>query len=651
MKLFPYLIFLIFSFPGQGNALQQYSRKDYKDSLTYLLTQQITDSIKARAGFLLADEWSYTDTLKAKQFLEQARKFSGKNKYLQGLYYFYGGQVFFEIDKRQAEKLYLKADSLLGKFETAESYYFRAKAWHNYGACRQHDDDSKTMLAVLINKAIPLAIKSGNKEYLATNYADVGLIFMNQWQYDKAATYYDKAISILKLTTQTKPGSTGIYIDAVSNLLYMDNLVDAKKLIEITRPMVKPGTDLEIGFYSNEAIYYRKSKQYAKSLSRLDKALSTANKLENDYLVEGVMFLKYKSLTAMGNYGQAKNVLLHIVNNKTMKFNQNSLMHYDELAQTFVRLGDMKSAYKWQKEYSTLLDSTSKRQLNKEINALEIKFHNSENQKRIGDLNTANIKAKLEAKNTKLLVWLTGSASLFLFATVISILFFYRNDKRSSAQKAQIKLTKAMVKAQDVERTRVARDLHDGLGGMLTMVKLNLEDFAHENRNVAVTGLTEIVSQLSGSVKELRRISHNMMPEMLLQQGLEASLNDLCKLQENKNLHVDFQFLNIQSSMLTEEQITIYRIIQELLANVVKHSGAKNVYLQCAQHGSLFFITIEDDGKGFAVDPLTQVHGIGLNNIRSRVAYLQGKIEFLSAEQQGTSINIELNVTSAGLIG
>lgn len=648
-NIYNLIFYLIYStlFLPLYSAAQQYP-DSYKDSLTHILTKKTTDSIKARTAFLLADEWSYTDTLKANQFLEQGRIFSGKNKYLLGLYHFYSGQIFFETNKKQAEKLYLKADALLGIFENAEAYYFRAKAWHNYGACRQHDDDPKTMLAVLIDKAIPLAIKSGNKEYLATNYADVGLIFMNEWQYGKAATYYDKAIATLKQTTQTKPGSIGIYIDAVSNLLYMDNLVDAKKLIDIARLMVKPGTEFEIGFYSNEAIYYRKSKQYANSLSRLDKALLAANKLKNDYLVESVMFLKYKSLTAMGNYEQAKNILLHIVSNKTIRFNQNRLMHYDELAKTFVRLRDMKSAYRWQKKYSTLLDSTSQHQLNKEINALEIKFHNSENQKKIAELNSANTKAELDAKNSHLVSWLLASAGFFLLAVLVFGYLSYRKNKKSSAQNEQIKITQAMLKGQEDERTRVARDLHDGLGGLLAGLKINLSDLAEESQISAYKNeLPGIISQLDTSVTELRRIAHNMMPEMLLKFGLEPSLRDLCTALTTKNLSIDFQCLGINPQIPMQEQINIYRIVQELLANAVKHAQAANVLLQCSQSKGVFFITIEDDGIGFDTGTSGKELGIGLSNIKSRVAYMKGKMEILSKNNdQGTSINIELHVTA-----
>jgi two-component system NarL family sensor kinase len=647
MKFTRYLIFLIFSLPWYGKAQQQDPGKDYKDSLSYILTQQKADSVKARISFLLSDEWSYTDTLKAKQFLENGRKFSGGNKYLKALYHFYQGQLFFDIDRPRAKRSFLKADSLLLPFVNAEAYYFRARAWHNYGAmCQIEDNNYEAMLSALTDKAIPLAIKSGNKEYIAQNYADIGLIFSNNLQYDKAKFYYDKSLILLSKAKKAGSNKVYIYIDAIRNLLYMNNLGEAKKLLNKLRPMIVPGLESEIGFLEMEGLYFIESKQYQSAINSLNKALADANKLKKPNLGEKILFQKYRAYTGMGRYDKAKEILLALIKNPILKSNNNRLLQYYELAGTYARLGDMQSAYKWQKEYSSLMDSTGKSQLNREINALEIKFRNAESQRKIAELNTANTKAALDAKNSRLINWLLGSASLFLLVFAASIYFFYRSYQRSSAQKAQIEITEAMIKAQNKERSRIARDLHDGLGGMLTTIKRNVEDYAHENKNSDHIKLNTMVSQLNGSIKELRQIAHNMMPEMLLKLGLEASLKDLCVMLTTKSLHVDFHCLGIQNTILVDEQITIYRIIQELLTNTVKHADATHVLLQCAQHEKVFFITIEDDGKGFDTDVLTQMQGIGLSNIKNRVAYLHGNVEFLSREHQGTSINIELNVTA-----
>lgn len=645
MKLISYLCCFCLLLPLYGNA-QNVSANGYRDSLAHILTGRASDSIKARASFLLSDEWSMTDTAKAAEFLEQGRIYSGANRYLQALYQFYSAMLLFDKDRRTAEQVFLRTDTLLSSFTMPEAYYFRARCWHNYGALREKEDDSKTMLAVLIDKAIPLAIKSGNKEYLAQNYADIGLIFMNRWQYEKAKSYYDKAIALLKETTQSRADNIFIYINAIRNLLYMDKLGEAKQLIDYSQQMVLPGTEAEIAFLTNQGIYFNEIKQYQNSLNVLDRALKVAQDLKFPYLAESVMFQQYRVFTGMRKYEKAKNVLLRVIDNPTLNYSQNRLMEYYELAATYSKLGDMASAYKWQQAYGVLLDSIGKQRLANEINALEIKFRNVENQQKIVALNAENAKTHYMVKSSRLINWLLGSASLFLLVVIVLGYFFYRYNKRNEVQQEKIKITQAMLKGQEDERKRVARDLHDGLGGMLASVKINLSGFAQEKERNNIE-LYNIINNLDNSVKELRRIAHNMMPEMLLKLGLEASLKDLCESHLSERLKISFHCLGIKSTIPVEKQITIYRIIQELLANVVKHADAKNVLLQCSQTDDVFFITIEDDGKGFDTTAISGTAGIGLNNIRSRVAYLQGRMEILSgSDQQGTSINIEVHVNS-----
>jgi len=633
-----FYLYLSLLLPLWGKA-QHNPAKGYRDSLAYELTQPTTDSNKARISFLLSDEWSYTDTVKAKEFLEQGKALAKGNRYLMALHSFYLAQLLFETDRPQAEKMYLRSDSLLSIFKTAEAYHFRARAWHNYGALREQDDDSKTMLAVLIDKTIPFSIQSGDRNYLARNYSDVGMIFMNQWQYDKAAPYFEKAINILDQSTALKSNDVSVYINAIRNFVFMDSFALAKKLIDKAKPMVTPGSEAEIDFLINEGMYYKDMKQYQQSLNSLKHALTVADELKKPYLRESVMFQQYRTFSDMGKYEQAKDILLRIVNTGVYNSSMNRLMHSYELAGTFAKLGDMASAYKWQKEYGTLLDSISKSRNAKDINALEAKFRNAENEKKIVELNAANEKANFAAKSNRLTSALLGIVSLFLLIVVVLGYYFYRNNRKSFAQQEQIKITQAMLDGQEAERTRVARDLHDGLGGMLAAVKINLSDYAQEGKKE----LDGIIHQLDQSVSELRRIAHNMMPEMLLRLGLEASLRDLCGSLLSENLVIDFQYLGVDKTIPAQEQITIYRIVQELLANAVKHANARNVLLQCSQLEGVFFITIEDDGKGIREEG----HGMGLNNIKSRVAYLNGKMEILSkGPQQGTSINIELHVTA-----
>lgn len=153
--------------------------------------------------------------------------------------------------------------------------------------------------------------------------------------------------------------------------------------------------------------------------------------------------------------------------------------------------------------------------------------------------------------------------------------------------------------------------------------------------------LEPVISQLDNSITELRRISRNMMPESLLKLGLEASLKDMCAAIRSPELKVVFNAFNIDTAIPMQTQVVIYRTIQEIITNALKHARANIIMLQCSEADGTFFITVEDNGVGF--NPDAGHEGIGLKNIRNRVALLKGNIT-IDSSKEGTIINIELNV-------
>ena len=202
-----------------------------------------------------------------------------------------------------------------------------------------------------------------------------------------------------------------------------------------------------------------------------------------------------------------------------------------------------------------------------------------------------------------------------------------------------------MLDGEERERVRVARDLHDGLGGMLAGVKLNLSGWANDHADVPQDkDLGKVIDQLDSSVTELRRIARNMIPETLLNFGLEQALKDLVTFYMKDDLNIDFQPFNIARDIPISTQLNIYRVVQELLSNAVKHANATELVLQCSQNEKNFLITVEDNGRGFDPDKLKTSKGIGLHNLQSRVEFMNGKMELITAPGEGTTVNIEIEL-------
>lgn len=155
------------------------------------------------------------------------------------------------------------------------------------------------------------------------------------------------------------------------------------------------------------------------------------------------------------------------------------------------------------------------------------------------------------------------------------------------------------------------------------------------------------LDMLDGSIKEMRRVAHNMMPEALLQYGLDTALRDYTgEINRAGMLQVMYQSINMENKNINNSSaVIIYRIVQELLNNIVKHAGAQKALVQLVLQGNTLLVTVEDDGKGLDRQQLENASGIGWKNIRSRIAFLKGVIDIQSTAGKGMSVNMEFTLS------
>ncbi|MFK8165697.1 MAG: tetratricopeptide repeat protein [Lewinella sp.] len=245
-----------------------------------------------------------------------------------------------------------------------------------------------------------------------------------------------------------------------------------------------------------------------------------------------------------------------------------------------------------------------------------------------------------------------GLASLGLLATGIWLLLRSRlNVQKSEAlrleserkselevlnQQAELNSLRSMIEGQEVERKRVAKDLHDGLGGLLATVKARLS---------AEAPTATVANQLiDRACTEVRRIAHNMMPQTLALSGLSGSVRDIVAQLNQRGLDTELEIVGQPDLRLDEDgQAMLLRILQELTHNVVKHAGAEKLFIQLLDQPNQLLLTVEDDGKGFNPEFVRSAkQGIGLENIDSRVAYLRGTIQYDSSPGHGTNVTLTL---------
>lgn len=198
----------------------------------------------------------------------------------------------------------------------------------------------------------------------------------------------------------------------------------------------------------------------------------------------------------------------------------------------------------------------------------------------------------------------------------------------------------ALYDGQEIERRRISRELHDGLGQKLVGAKLQLEN-CNQNDILCLQKTTnEIKNCLHSIIEELRRISNDLMPASLDELGLATALRNLCSdVEKQTGVEVDFD-VSIDGVIKGSSAVYLYRIAQEGIQNIIRHSGATRVSLQLIQTRDSLIFMLEDNGKGFA--PESVVMGNGLSNMKDRTALLGGAWSVESAPGSGTTIRIKI---------
>jgi signal transduction histidine kinase len=188
----------------------------------------------------------------------------------------------------------------------------------------------------------------------------------------------------------------------------------------------------------------------------------------------------------------------------------------------------------------------------------------------------------------------------------------------------------------------LVRELHDGVGGMLAAIKMNISAVQQEkNEPYRSKGIHEVMQLIEETANEVRRTAHNLMPEILNNHNLPEALRIYCDSFNNFNTpQIDLQFHFTWPESNLELELPLYRILQELIQNILKHAQAKHVVIQFRFQDDMLHVTIEDDGMGFETDKVNS--GLGLDNVRSRVSTLHGHIFIESSPNRGTTCYIEL---------
>ena len=471
-----------------------------------------------------------------------------------------------------------------------------------------------------LHQSLALQKKINDQEGYAATLSNLAAIYEKQHNLDQAIAYNEKALATLRRLHNPEYMAGVLHNLAI---LYLKTSQPEKSL-EFAREACQIRQQLGdkkglSGVLLTQSRYYFMNRQLAKATTLCQQAQELASRIEAGPELSEALSLQARILASSKNYPEAYNTLL---------------------------------------QYTTLQDSLTRRNLNNQLQEIQDRYENNRVADQLALLNRQKQLQELKIKNQELQLSKGRNQlkliSLAFVAVVIIALFLFnrmRLKQRIRQKLNQLDQQKqrslAIMDAEEKERKRIGTEIHDGLGQLLSIARLNLSGLQEELPRATEMQeqlLRNAIQVLDEAYKEIRTISHNLNTDPLRQQGLVRAIRNLTEpLSQTGRYKIDLETIGLQEEPVPPiiEKV-VYRVIQECLNNILKHAGATHIGLQLIRHETELTVMIEDNGKGFDQQFPDTNSGIGLDNIRSRIEYLNGSVHIDSAVNRGTIIFLEI---------
>ena len=493
-----------------------------------------------------------------------------------------------------------------------------------------------------------------DKRMLSLQYYNLAVSYANSLKDDdKALSYYKKAEKMARQandTTMIVTALNGVTRRLASKEQFADALVQAQEALRLAKASGDPfllsqayhgyATVLDVSGKMDEAVEPAQlAIRYAEQTGDFGRFMVSATTYSH-------------ILQQKGDYKTLKAFLEKVLDKTGQKDDIEFLADmYGFLAEANYKLGNYKPAYDQLHKKLVFNDSILKVENNRIMADMEFRYQTAQKEKALSQNQLQLAQKNLQLQKNREYIYYTLAA--LIVALLIAALFYirYRNKKRihqkeiqSLQQQKEIQLLQALMQGEEKERSRIAKDLHDGVAGMLAAAKMHLS--AEENEAGQPKGYSKALQLLNDATVEVRKTSHNLMPEVLLQHGLDKALLRYCNNISSASLQVHYYFIGEEQRYVDSFELSVYRIVQELLNNIFKHSKATEASVQLSVRDTLLSISIEDNGIGFPKQP-AQTGGMGLDSLKHRIHALNGNIE-LNAETGG-GVNAYLEFDTEGL--
>ncbi|HUM51587.1 MAG TPA: sensor histidine kinase [Chitinophagales bacterium] len=549
---------------------------------------------------------------------------------------------------------------------------------------------------VFCNQAISIFKKINNFKEVGITYNSLANIYQVKGFFDLSISNYQKAAAIFD-SIQFYKGLTICYSNIASiynnteqfkNALHYNLLaLQTASRMQDTFSIGMIANDVSIAFTKNNAI--DSAKKYA-SL-----ALKNGQLIKNDFVISYAYKAQFEFNKAQQKWNDAyTNAMLALASILKTKSEYDACLAYCNVAESAVNTdrnseaeisiiqaesiakkinsfqlfkrvyslhkvissakGDYKQAFEYAQLYQQYSDSVFFEKRNNTLNELETKYQTAQKEAKIATQKIEIQQQEIKAKQAKIRFIIAVVLILILLLSAVALYVFLKQRQKllqnkiiNIEQQKKLELTQAIIDGEEMERVRLAKELHDGIGGLMSMIKLQFTNFKKSHTEIQENPeYNDALSLLNTASQDIRKISHALMPSALERLGLIDATEQFCtQMQQSANIEIDFQHYHLEDRLPQKMELLVYRMIQELLNNIIKYANAKEVLVQLSKNEKNISLTVEDDGIGFDISTIKNKDGIGLLSMQNRIHLLGGKMDIDTAIGKGTSIHVELPVS------
>lgn len=473
---------------------------------------------------------------------------------------------------------------------------------------------------------------------------EIGTLVKKQGDLEKSASYFQEALDLAKQGLDSAQIANSMNNLGITREM-MGQFEDAMKLYKESAELKRKLNDLMGVSYNldNMGMLYTTLKQYNEAEKSFLEAAAIRKQL-GDRRGYGIVINNMGEMWLTRNNTQKALPYfmdaLHIAEETHYADFRKYL--YNVLSGIYSDQKDYEKAFIYYKKYADLKDSIFNQEKSRQLLEMETKYQTEKKEQEINIQKLVISEQNLKLIRNQFLIF--GLAMLLALSAFTFLLWRSRQALKNQKiaeeiqRKHQEELTKAVIQLQENERSRFAKDLHDGFGQLITALKINIEKTGHR-----MDGVSDLIQHMHD---EIRNVSFALSPQVLVRDGLVMAIKELAfRINRANSMDITIQTTGLTERLPADYEIALYRVCQEWINNIMKYNHAERIEVQLIEHEDEITLMIEDNGKGFDVSVLEKSMGNGWKNIQSRIQILKGFAEVDSnPARQGNTFTVNIPI-------